>query len=121
MQRTLFGAMLQAWFIVAAGIGFMSIGALGDNFPNVIGFVFVLTGAFFAVGSYIIHVCRLRRFARGEELNIYTTLVFNGILVATTAIALIFELCYALVYPYLDRADVVSISYTNKHPNITVE
>lgn len=119
MQRTLYGALVQTWFLVVAGIGFMSIGQSGDNVPNVVGFVLILTGAFCAAGSYIIFVRRMQALTRNEPLTRWTTVVFNGIIIAMVFFSLMFELCYAIMYPYLSRSDAVSFDKPTDASNMT--
>lgn len=110
MERTLYAALNQAWLVVISGVGFMSIGARGDNFPNFLGFMLILAGALFAVGSYIVHVRRLRAFTRNEPIGSLTSVLFTGTLVGTIFVSLMFELYYSVLYPFLDRAAAVSIT-----------
>ena len=119
MERTLYATLNQAWLIVLAGIGFMHIAATGDNVPNRLGFTLILAGTFLATTSYIIHVRRLQTFTRGEELNRCPTVLFNGIIVAMIFAALMFELCYGVLYPYYGTERAAAVSIHNSHEMTT--
>ena len=90
--------------------------AAPDNVPNFVGFMLILAGALFAAGSYVIHVWRLHTFTLNEPLNRYTTLVFNGILIAMISLTLIFEMCYAILYPYHGTARAAAVAVGGEEP-----
>lgn len=109
MERTVYASLNQAWMLVGCGVGFMSIGASNDSVPDHLGFLIILFALVFAVGSYLVHVLRLRAFARGDPLTGMVTVVWVGLLVAVIFITLLLELYYAVTYPYLTRAKAVEL------------
>ena len=113
MERTLYAALNQAWMLVLCGIGLMSIGAANNSIPDELGFYIIAAAIVFAVGNYVVHVSRLHAFSNGRPLRGLVSIVWTGMLVAVIVGALILELHYAVLYPYLERAKAVEILNSN--------
>lgn len=113
MERTLYAALNQAWLLVMCGIGFMSIGDANDKIPDYLGFFVILAALTYAIGSYLVHIFRLRAFAHGQALTGVVTVLWTGLLVGVVTFALLCELKYSLQYPYLSRAKAVELLNAN--------
>jgi len=102
LERTFFAALNNAWLLAIGGIGLMSVGE--DTKGAIYAGVAILAGgilsALVAVGF---HLFRIRRLTRGEECRYMHSVVWVASISSMTVCALVLELHFGLLFPYLDR------------------
>jgi hypothetical protein len=110
MERTVLSAYNQAFQIMMVGGGLMAVGAKNDDTPIGLGIVIFVSGIIYGAISYGLHIQRLNALRRGEKITMFSSAAWIGALMLFATIGMSIELYYAIVYPYLERAQEVSFS-----------
>ena len=110
MERTLFSALNMAFTLVMVGVGLMSVGESSDKLPDELGEIIISAAILFTFYSYGVHAYRMRAFRRGYGIGALGSLLWSGSLVFLLVFGLIFELHFAVLYPYLKRSKAVEIA-----------
>lgn len=110
MERTVLSAYNQAFQIMMVGGGLMAVGAQNDNTPSDIGICIFVCGIIYGAISYGMHVHRLNALRHGRKIPIESSLLWIGSLMLFATAGMSIELYYAIVYPYLSRAQEVSFA-----------
>lgn len=108
-ERTLFAAVNNAWLLAVGGIGLMSVGN-GDERATNTGIVILSGSATCTLVAYVMHVKRIRLIKSGKPFTYSSTIVWSSLIVAMALIALILELYFGVLHPYLDREKAVTIA-----------
>eukprot|EP00549_Striatella_unipunctata_P021701 CAMPEP_0118673772 /NCGR_PEP_ID=MMETSP0800-20121206/516_1 /TAXON_ID=210618 ORGANISM="Striatella unipunctata, Strain CCMP2910" /NCGR_SAMPLE_ID=MMETSP0800 /ASSEMBLY_ACC=CAM_ASM_000638 /LENGTH=167 /DNA_ID=CAMNT_0006568889 /DNA_START=132 /DNA_END=635 /DNA_ORIENTATION=+ len=108
MERTLFGALNNAWMLAIGGIGLMSVGHGDANATNV-GVMTLTGGIVLAIMSFITHVWRAHLLSHNRPLTLSYSVYRASAIVLLVLLALTFELYYGILYPYLDREKAVTV------------
>ena len=108
MERTVLSAYNQAFQIMMVGGGLMAVGAKNDDTPVGLGIVIFVSGIIYGAISYGLHIQRLNALRRGEKITMFSSAAWIGALMLFATIGMSIELYYAIVYPYLERAQEVS-------------
>ena len=108
MERTLFAALNNAWLLSLGGIGLMSVGS-GDTRATHAGVVIMLGGVVNAFSAFGMHFLRVQQLKHNRPCKYSHTLVWTAMVVMMSIIALILELYFGVLYPYLNREKAVTI------------
>ena len=111
MERTLFAALNNAWLLTLGGVGLMSVGA---EAATRIGAVVLAGGAVAAVTAFVIHWMRFRSLLQSKSFRPNSSVVFVAVFFLLTIATLVLELYYGIQYPYLERAQMVAMSKTDR-------
>ena len=110
MERTVLSAYNQAFQIMMVGGGLMAVGAKNDDTPSDIGICIFVCGIIYGAVSYGMHVHRLNALRHGRKIPIESSFLWIGSLMLFATVGMSIELYYAIVYPYLSRAQEVSFA-----------
>ena len=110
MERTVLSAYNQAFQIMMVGAGLMAVGAKDDDTPAHLGIFIFIAGIVYGLVSYWVHYSRLTTLRSGGKISMQSSLYWIGALMLFATIGMSFELYFAIVYPYLTRAQEVSIA-----------
>ena len=110
MERTVLSAYNQAFQIMMVGAGLMAVGAKDDDTPAHLGIFIFIAGIVYGLVSYWVHYSRLTTLRSGGKISMQSSLYWIGALMLFATIGMGFELYFAIVYPYLTRAQEVSIA-----------
>ena len=119
MERTVLSAYNQAFQIMMVGAGLMAVGAKDDDTPAYLGICIFVAGILYGIVSYWVHYNRLRLLSTGQKISMESSLYWIGALMLFATIGMGFELYFAVVYPYLTRAQEVSIASGELTPAAT--
>ena len=110
MERTVLSAYNQAFQIMMVGAGLMAVGAKDDDTPAHLGIFIFIAGIVYGLVSYWVHYSRLTTLRSGGKISMQSSLYWIGALMLFATVGMSFELYFAIVYPYLTRAQEVSIA-----------
>ena len=110
MERTVLSAYNQAFQIMMVGAGLMAVGAKDDDTPAHLGIFIFVAGIIYGLISYWVHYSRLAALSSGGKISMQSSLYWIGALMLFATVGMSFELYFAVVYPYLTRAQEVSIA-----------
>lgn len=112
LERTFFAALNNAWLLAIGGIGLMSVGE--DNKSATHGGVAVLlSGVISALMAVGFHLFRIWRLTHGKESKYIHSVIWVTSISSLTVCALVLELYFGLLFPYLDRERSVRFGYSN--------
>lgn len=109
MERTLFAALNNAWLLSIGGMGLMSVGS-GDTRATHAGMGIMLGGVVNAFTAFGMHYLRVRQLKENRPCKYSHTLVWTAIVAMMSICALILELYFGVLYPYLNREKAVTIA-----------
>ncbi len=109
MERTLFGALNNAWLLSVGGIGLMSVGS-GDNRATRGGIAILIGGILAACAALFMHNWRVVQLRNNTPFKRIHTVIWASLVVGFTIICLIMELYFGVLYPYLNREAAVTIA-----------
>ena len=110
MERTVLSAYNQAFQIMLVGGGLMAVGAQNDDTPAHLGAAIFVAGIVYGVVSYGLHLHRLRTLRKGQKISMLSSAAWIGFLMLFATVGMSIELYYAIIYPYLERAQEVSFA-----------
>lgn len=106
MERTYFAAFNSTWIMAIAGIGLMSV---GTNEASTGCGAFILSASIvFCLAAFVMHHRRAHVFLK-QDTGRTETILWMGMITFVSLAALILELVFGIMYPYLDREKAVSI------------
>jgi uncharacterized membrane protein YidH (DUF202 family) len=109
MERTLFAALNNAWLLSIGGIGLMSVGS-GDTRAEHAGMGIMLGGILTAFSAFAMHYLRVRQVKENIPSQYSHTLMWTGMLAILSICALVLEIRFGVLHPYLDREKAVTIA-----------
>lgn len=108
MERTFFAALNNAWLMVMAGIGLMSVGNNDDRATT--GGIFILaSGLGLATLAYTMHVARVAMVNNNKSFWLAHSVFWASVIVGITIVALSLEIYFGTTYPYLERRAAVVV------------
>ena len=107
-ERTLFSALQMAWTVAMIGMGLMMTGA-NDSLPDDLGYTFIICGVVLMASTWVVHVVRMWMWDHGTEVNAVSSAAWTFFFCASLIVAIICELHFAWVYPYLARTHSVTV------------
>jgi len=110
LERTVLSAYNMAFNIMMVGCGLMAVGAKNDDMPSHLGTGILGAGIFYGLAAYYVHYSRLSTFHSGGKISMQSSLVWIGALMLFVTIGMGAELYFAILYPYLQRAQEVNIA-----------
>lgn len=106
MERTYFAAFNNAWIMAIAGIGLMSVGT--NEASTGCGAIIISASIVFCIAAFFMHRKRAHVFLK-KDSGRTETILWMGMITFVSLVALILELVFGIMYPYLDRSKAVSI------------
>eukprot|EP00948_MAST-09A_sp_MAST-9A-sp1_P001485 g1485.t1 len=110
MERTLWGALNQAWTLMFVGIGLMCVGALNETVPDTLGAVIMVIAILFTALSYGMHVRRINELKKNRGVKSIESIFYTGFFVVALIFGFIAEIYFAGLFPYLKRSKVVEVA-----------
>ena len=107
MERTYFAAFNNAWIMAIAGIGLMSVGSTNEASTGC-GAIILTASIAFCLAAFVMHRRRAYIFLK-KETGRTETILWMGMITFVSLAALILELTFGIMYPYLDRSKAVSV------------
>lgn len=112
LERTLFAALNNAWLLAVGGIGLMSVGH-GDYRATHGGIAILVGGIVTALMAYGMHISRVLQLKRNKSFRYYHSVIWASSIACLTIMALLLELHFGIMYPYLQREKTVTIANSN--------
>lgn len=109
MERTFFAATNNAWLLVIAGVGLMSVGNNDDR--AVRGGLFIFSaGIVMALLACTMHVWRVAQIKLNIAFPLGHSALWAVLISTLTFVALGLEMYFALTHPYLARSQTVVVT-----------